>query len=116
MRSLMRLEIKIGSLLLLFFLLLLATSCRFAHAPESECDKRYQTVFESCIKEKFPVGSNYSNLKDFLKSDGFENFQTSEHLESNSFYFRWNGFTGIYAVVVTGSYDESSRITELHVR
>lgn len=72
------------------------------------------------MKEKFPVGSSYSELEFFLLKDGFSNLQTSESLNENRFYFRWRpipwlGNFSNYGIAVAGQYDENSKIVRLVV-
>ncbi len=117
-----RCSVVAGRLVLIVFLLFSTTSCRLLRTfrPESECYKYDKAVFKPCIEERFPVGSSYSDLEDFLLEDGFRSSQNPDDLAENRFYFRWNannltnGFTD-YAVVVAGNYDEGLKITDIEV-
>lgn len=93
------------------------TSCQLPDAfkNQSECNKNSKSAFRSCVKEKFPIGSSYSELKTFLLKDGFKEL---DHAEQNRFYFRWRpipwlGNFSNYTVIVVGEYDENLEIVEL---
>lgn len=72
------------------------------------------------MKEKFPIGSNLSELETFLIEDSFKLSQNPEDLAARRFYFKWessnltNGFTD-YGVVVAGYYDDDFEITEIFI-
>jgi hypothetical protein len=80
------------------------------------CNKLNSDLFENCIHEKFPIGSTYTDLKKFLKNQGFNEAKDPEHIKRNKFYFFWwaNNVSN-YKIVVQGSYDHEQKILKINI-
>jgi len=93
-------------------------SCQISsHANQYyNCNKRDREAFSSCMKNNFPVGSSYADLKRYLTQQGFIQSQHPDHLKGDRFYFFWraNDLSN-YQVVVIGHYNNEIKIVYIDI-
>lgn len=79
-----------------------------------ECNKSFSQEFKACVYEKYPVGSNFLELKKFLESKGFKQAKNEPNEPKDFFYFFWwaNDISN-YKIIVVGNYNGDFRITRI---
>jgi hypothetical protein len=106
--------INVWVLLFLPMLLSCTTPC-----PSSEDLAPYncnqcEAGFSSCIKKNFPVGSNFLELRSYMKKIGFEEVKNPIYLKKSVFSFRWsaNNLANV-KMIVSGRYNNKLEIIDI---
>ncbi|MGD1856073.1 MAG: hypothetical protein ACFB2W_17670 [Leptolyngbyaceae cyanobacterium] len=90
-----------------------------AQTSSDACHKLSQrSTFRNCMQEKFPLGSDFYELEQFLIQQGFTKTVDEPREEDFFFVFVWWYPVSLKqgaGVSVGGKYDQQSRIVELVV-
>ena len=99
------------------FLILILFNLGKILLTDRQCNKRRKIVFQSCIYERFPSGTNFNELEFFLVSrEKFVRAKAPEYNKENNFLFIWSSTSlTSYRVIVRGQYDEDLKIMEIEV-
>ncbi|TAF13312.1 MAG: hypothetical protein EAZ74_06035 [Alphaproteobacteria bacterium] len=82
-------------------------------ASQFICEKNNKIAFTQCMRERFSVGSNFDDLRNYLLDN---NFREWKDRKKGEFYFRWDsGNLSNYKITVYGCYDQKMNIINLEV-